>query len=323
MSSFEKYVQELQDKFTRLQLDKLLTKDINYGKQISLYRQKDKVVLSVYNGKKGRKMVWGGAPSVLQAEAKDLLMGCSNSEVERNNIAGMAVSPKISLLENIPGFDYLWVGSDESGKGDFFGPLVVAAVMVDKDIALQLTNIGVKDSKTLSDKKISELACLIEGLATNHVVLALKPEMYNLRYEQLKLQKQNLNNLLANGHIAVLSQALAANSQCRFALVDRFTVNNNIAVKIKENYPLVKVVQQPKAEADIAVAAASILARAKFVQLMQELSIAAGVELPKGGGRNATECAKRILAEQGEAVLKKFVKMHFANYKLLSGRDDF
>ena len=133
----------------------------------------------------------------------------------------------------------------------------------------------------------------------------------------------NLNNLLANGHIAVLSQALAANSQCRFALVDRFTVNNNIAAKIKENYPLVKVVQQPKAEADIAVAAASILARAKFVQLMQELSIAAGVELPKGGGRNATECAKRILAEQGEAVLKKFVKMHFANYKLLSGRDDF
>ena len=323
MSNFEQYVQELQDKFTRLQLDKLLTKDINYGKQISLYRQKDKVVLSVYNGKKGRKMVWGGAPSVLQAEAKDLLMGCSNSEVEKNNIASMALSPKISLLENIPGFDYLWVGSDESGKGDFFGPLVVAAVMVDKAIALQLTNIGVKDSKTLSDKKISELACLIEGLATTHVVLALKPEIYNLRYEQLKLQKQNLNNLLANGHIAVLSQALAANSQCRFALVDRFTVNNNIAAKIKENYPLVKVVQQPKAEADIAVAAASILARAKFVQLMQELSIAAGVELPKGGGRNATECAKRIFAEQGEAVLKKFVKMHFANYKLLSGRDDF
>ena len=224
MSNFEQYVQELQDKFTRLQLDKLLTKDINYGKQISLYRQKDKVVLSVYNGKKGRKMVWGGAPSVLQAEAKDLLMGCSNSEVEKNNIASMAVSPKISLLENIPGFDYLWVGSDESGKGDFFGPLVVAAVMVDKAIALQLTNIGVKDSKTLSDKKISELACLIEGLATTHVVLALKPEIYNLRYEQLKLQKQNLNNLLANGHIAVLSQALAANSQCRFALVDRFTV---------------------------------------------------------------------------------------------------
>lgn len=318
MSNFEKYVQELQQKFTRLKLDELACKDVNYGKQLSLYRQKDKVVLTIYNGKKGRKIVWGGSPSLLQTEAQELIKGYSNNNDLVNNITNSAIVPKISLLENLPGFDYLWVGSDESGKGDFFGPLVVASVMLDQDMATQLSAIGVKDSKLLNDNKICELACLIEQLAPIHVVLALKPEMYNLRYEQLKLKKQNLNHLLANGHIAVLSKALEKNSNCRFALVDRFTVNNNIAVKLKEIYPLVQVIQQPKAEADIAVAAASILARAKFVQLMQDLSLLAGLELPKGGGKNATECARKILVEQGEDILNMLVKKHFANYKLLA-----
>jgi ribonuclease HIII len=228
-----------------------------------------------------------------------------------------AVAHQISLLEDIPGFDYLWVGSDESGKGDFFGPLVVASVMVNKSIALELINIGVRDSKTLKDIKIKELAGMIEKIAPNHVVLALKPEAYNLRYQQLKAKKQKLNNLLANGHIAVLSKALEVNKQCHFALVDRFTVNNNIASMVQQNFPLVTVVQQPRAEADVAVAAASILAREKFVRVMEELSSLAGVELPKGGGKAATDCAKNILLKQGEGILIKLVKMHFANYKVL------
>ncbi|MDD4320036.1 MAG: ribonuclease HIII [Acidaminococcaceae bacterium] len=318
MSDFDQYIKGLQEKFKNLNLDELKLKDINYGKQILLVRQKEKVVLSIYNGKKGRKMVWGGTSSVLQDEARALVNGHSNKNSFGNSQTSYSSNtPEISLLEDIPGFDYLWVGSDESGKGDFFGPLVVASVMVDKAIAIQLMEIGVKDSKMLNDTKICELAAIIERLAPIHVVLALKPEMYNLRYQQLKFQKQNLNHLLANGHTAVLANALGQNSRCKFALVDRFTVKNDIATKLQEQYPLVKVVQQPKAEADIAVAAASILARAKFVQIMDDLSLSAGIELPKGGGKNATECARKILVEQGEDTLKKFVKIHFVNYRML------
>lgn len=320
MNDFDQYIKWLQEKFGNLNLDELKLKDINYGKQLLLLRQKEKVVLSVYNGKKGRKMVWGGSPSILQDEAMALVNGYSNKNTFANSQTTYTSNThKISLLEDIPGFDYLWVGSDESGKGDFFGPLVVASVMVDKLIALQLMAIGIKDSKMLNDTKICELAAIIERLAPIHVVLALKPEMYNLRYQQLKAKKQNLNHLLANGHTAVLTKALGENSKCKFALVDRFTLKNDIATKIQEQYPLVKVVQQPKAEADIAVAAASILARAKFVKIMDDLSLSAGIELPKGGGKNATDCAQKILVEKGEATLKKFVKIHFANYKMLSG----
>ena len=198
---------------------------------------------------------------------------------------------------------------------------IVKIIMVNKEIALELINIGVKDSKTLKDVKIEELAGMIEKIAPNNIVLALKPEAYNLRYQQLKEKKQNLNNLLSNGHIAVLSKALEANKQCHFALVDRFTVKNNIADMVQKSFPWVTVVQQPRAEADVAVAAASILARAKFVKVMDELSTLAGVELPKGGGKNATECAKGILLQYGEEKLAKLVKMHFANYKVLFNQD--
>ena len=320
MNDFENYIQELQDKFKALNLDELKLKTINYGKQFVLLRQKDKAVLSVYNGKKGRKTVWGGSESLLQTEAINLVNGKTDTEQKYNAECGTN-DGKISLLEDIPGFDYLWVGSDESGKGDFFGPLVVASVMVNKEIALELINIGVKDSKTLKDVKIEELAGMIEKIAPNNIVLALKPEAYNLRYQQLKEKKQNLNNLLSNGHIAVLSKALEANKQCHFALVDRFTVKNNIADMVQKSFPWVTVVQQPRAEADVAVAAASILARAKFVKVMDELSTLAGVELPKGGGKNATECAKHILLQYGEEKLAKLVKMHFANYKVLFNQD--
>jgi ribonuclease HIII len=320
MNDFENYIQELLCKFKALNLDDLKLKTINYGKQFILLRQKDKAVLSIYNGKKGRKIVWGGSESLLQTEAMNLVSGKTGIGQKYNVECGTGEG-KISLLEDLPGFDYLWVGSDESGKGDFFGPLVVASVMVNKQIALELINIGVKDSKTLKDIKINELAGMIEKIAPNNIVLALKPEAYNLRYQQLKEKKQNLNNLLANGHIAVLSKALEANKQCRFALVDRFTVKNNIADLVQRNFPWVTIVQQPKAEADVAVAAASILARAKFVKVMDELSTFIGVELPKGGGKAATECAKNILLQHGEEKLAKLVKMHFANYKVLFSQD--
>ena len=176
MNDFENYIQELQDKFKALNLDELKLKTINYGKQFVLLRQKDKAVLSVYNGKKGRKTVWGGSESLLQTEAINLVNGKTDTEQKYNAECGTN-DGKISLLEDIPGFDYLWVGSDESGKGDFFGPLVVASVMVNKEIALELINIGVKDSKTLKDIKIKELLARLMDGKVKEVILSTNPRV--------------------------------------------------------------------------------------------------------------------------------------------------
>ena len=243
--------------------------------------------------------------------ARRLRTASQDAQAEPETKQGPAT---LSLLTKCPDFDYLWAGSDESGKGDFFGPLVVAAVLINKDIAGKLYNFGVRDSKELSDKRILELAEKIEALAPLHAVLPLKPEAYNLRYQQMKAQGYNLNHLLAAGHIAALTKVLKEDKQCHFALVDRFNQKNNIAQELQRSFPNLTVVQQPRAEEDMAVAAASILARAKFVNIMQELSTLAGMELPKGGGENATDCARKILANHDEEFLNKLVKNHFANY---------
>jgi ribonuclease HIII len=309
--NFEQFIALVQSKLNTLVPSPIAVKKINYGEQLILKNDKEKVTLSIYNGKKGRKLVWGGQEGPLQKAALAIVeLLISQEEPTVHN-----APRELSLLTSCPGFDNLWAGSDESGKGDFFGPLVVGAVLINKDIAKKLYNFGVRDSKELTDKRILELANKIEALAPLHVALALKPEAYNLRYEQMKAQGYNLNDLLAAGHVAALTKVLQADKQCHFALVDRFSQQNNIAANLQKAFPGITVVQQPKAEEDMAVAAASILARAKFVNIMAELSELAGRELPKGGGENATAAAKEILASLGRETLDKLVKKHFNNYK--------
>lgn len=278
-------------------------KDLQYGRQLVLTQGSDKSVLSVYNGKKGIKLVWTGKNAAFTDKCKSVL------QIENSD------SIDYCLLKNKPGFNGYWAGSDESGKGDFFGPLVVAAVACDEKSALQLFNLGVKDCKIVSDKDVLRLKDKICTAALGFSVLALTPKMYNYRYSQLKNAGQNLNHLLSSGHAAALGSVLEKCPQCGSVLVDRFAVHNDITQRIHQKYPAVKVLQMPKAEADIAVAAASVLARAEFLRIMAELEAQAGISLPKGGGEAATDCARLLAQKFGKDSLGNFVKLHFANYK--------
>ena len=278
-------------------------KDLQYGRQLVLTSGSDKTTLSVYNGKKGIKLVWSGKNVAFTDKCKSILM--------QEDAAGA----DYRLLKDFPDFQGIWAGSDESGKGDFIGPLVVAAVICDEKSAAQLFNLGVKDCKTVSDKDVLKLRSEIEKTALAASVLALTPKMYNYRYSQIKAAGQNLNHLLSSGHAAALCAALAKCPQCNYALVDRFAANNNIRGMVNAKFPQVNVVQMPKAEADIAVAAASVLARAEFLRIMSELEAQAGMPLPKGGGAAATDCARMLAQKLGKNALGNFVKLHFANYK--------
>ena len=196
--------------------------------------------------------------------------------------------------------------------------MVVAAVLVDTDIARELIAAGVKDCKVLTDKEIHRLSPIIKKTAPINVVLALRPEMYNYRYEQLRLEKKNLNHLLANGHISAIRKAVHQRPECRYALVDQFSVHSGIREALESEFSDLIVVEQKRAEADIAVAAASVLARERFLAVMDELSILAGKTLPKGGGDIATAQAKEIKNELGVKILEKLVKKHFSNYKKIN-----
>lgn len=318
MIDFSSYLENIRQLFSTLPDAVVNEKELPYGWQFQIVRGNEKVVLSVYKGKKGISTVWGGQEGSLMNSAMTALSPSEGNECIETNITNNEIKNSISLLENCAGFNGVWVGSDESGKGDFFGPLVVAAVLLDTDIARELIAAGVKDCKVLTDKEIHRLAPIIKKTAPINVVLALKPEMYNYRYEQLRLEKKNLNHLLANGHISAIRKAVHQRPECRYALVDQFSVHSGIREALESEFSDLIVIEQKRAEADIAVAAASVLARERFLAVMDELSILAGKTLPKGGGDIATAQAKEIKNEFGVEILEKLVKKHFSNYKKIN-----
>mgnify|MGYP003271936240 CR=1 FL=1 len=303
-AEFSAYLQQLRAKISAA-VGVAREKPINYGHQLVAERGGAKMTLNIYNGKKGLNLVYSG-DSALIAKVQAAVNGGAD------NIANQA-APAAELAA-----DGLWAGSDESGKGDFFGSLVVAAVIVDASTAGKLRAAGVKDCKLLTDKKILELEDAIKAAAVDYSVLELKPQAYNLRYEQVAAEGGKLNQLLGYGHVAALSQVLTRHPDCRRALIDQFTTSTVNVRELSRRFPNCQVRQQPKAESDLAVAAASVLARARFLRTMEELAAAAGTDsLPKGGGSAATACARQLAQKLGKAALRNFVKLHFANYKRL------
>ena len=187
---------------------------------------------------------------------------------------------------------------------------------MDNTTAAKLQAAGVKDCKLLTDKKILELEDVIKATVVDYSVLELKPKIYNLRYEQVAAAGGKLNQLLGYGHVAALSQVLERQKDCHSALIDQFTQSTVNLKALQQRFPGCSVRQQPKAESNLAVAAASVLARARFLRTMDKLAQQAGVgELPKGGGEQATACARRLAEKYGKDALREYVKLHFANYK--------
>jgi ribonuclease HIII len=198
------------------------------------------------------------------------------------------------------------IGLDESGKGDYYGPLVVGAVFVDEKTEERLVALGVRDSKLLSDNRINVLAEQIKVLCP-HFVVPIEPKRYNELYAKVK----NLNRLLAWGHAWTLENLLEKVS-CKLAIVDKFGDESYVRAALKEKGRQITVIQQTHAEADTAVAAASILARARFVQNMDQLSKKVGKTLPKGGSDpSIARIGRELVAVHGKDILNEIAKLHF------------
>jgi ribonuclease HIII len=200
-------------------------------------------------------------------------------------------------------------GVDESGKGDFFGPLVIAGVYVEREIARHLLAIGVTDSKRISsDKKIQQLAEQIrktEGIAVSVVLIG--PEKYNVLYKKFA----NLNDLLAWGHARVIENLLEQRPDCPRSLSDKFANERVIERALLEHGKRIKIDQQTKAESDVAVAAASILAREKFVLWLENRSRKTGILLPKGVSAAVKIAGSQFVDKFGGEALATVAKMHF------------
>jgi ribonuclease HIII len=205
-------------------------------------------------------------------------------------------------------------GLDESGKGDFFGPVISACVIADADDIQAWVKAGIRDSKTIADRKILEFDKLIRG-SRRAVVKTVFCGMN--RYNDLMARpRANLNRLLAWQHAKALEQALAA-KRVPWGLLDQFSKKDLVSEYFSD--PSFELRMRTKAEDDPVVAAASVVARAEFVRQMKRLSDLAGETLVKGAGGKVKEQAASILGKLGAARLREFAKLHFRTaYEVVS-----
>jgi ribonuclease HIII len=206
------------------------------------------------------------------------------------------------------------IGVDESGKGDFFGPLCVAGVYVNGSMLKQWTEAGVRDSKNISsDKRIRELAELIRD--TPGAVTSVVP-IGNEAYSRLYQKMRSVNTLLAWGHARVIENLMGQKQRMNpppvRAISDQFASNKETVAKALMTLGReIELVQKHRAEEDLAVAAASILARNEFVTRLGALEKQFGLALPKGASAAVDAAAKEFIARHGAENLPKVAKMHF------------
>ncbi len=202
------------------------------------------------------------------------------------------------------------MGTDESGKGDFFGPLVIAAAYVNPELAKALKKAGLKDCKLLSDKQTQALAAQARQILTptNYTIVQIGPAAYNKLYTKIL----NINNLLAWGHARAIENLLETVPSCPRAVADQFGRTKSVITRaLMKKGQSIQLDQMHKAESDIAVATASVLARDAFLYQLKKLGEKVGLELPKGAGANAPLVAEALTRKIGPENLVNYIKCHF------------
>ncbi|MFJ5717294.1 ribonuclease HIII [Neobacillus sp. NPDC093127] len=274
-------------------------KEINYGLQFLIINGNQNGLVRIYESKKGIRY------DLSQVKDSEFLcrietflnQGTTDlrSKTPVKNASGSAV---MALPDDL-------IGTDESGKGDYFGPLVIAGVLVTKETSTILKELGIMDSKKMKDKTILELAPKIKQLCP-HSIVPIGNQKYNELYDKI----QNLNRLLAWGHARVIENILTK-QECNTVLSDQFGDEKLIQKALLEKGKTITLHQMPRAEENIAVAAASVLARNEYVTRLEQMSSSFRIKFPKGASATTKESAKRFVSQYGSKELKNVAKLHF------------
>ncbi len=269
------------------------SRHIDYGTQYRVTRGPDAATLNVYASGKAST---GGKPSPLLDMLEDWRRARAITEPRGSRVPARPVEP-----DGTPR-----VGTDEAGKGDYFGPLVVAGVRVlGEKAAWNLREIGVRDSKTLSiPTSISLARRILESIGPQNTrVVVLPPREYEARR---KASGSNVNRLLAEVNVQILDEL---QDEVELFVVDEFAkaASSYLGPRLPSD---VRLVVRPGAEDDVAVAAASILARARYLEEMDALSEEVGFELPRGA-THVVEAARRVFEKRGLEGLEEVAKAHF------------
>ena len=266
----------------------------------------EKLVLKQY--RKGTLMIQGKAGHLLQVILHVLSPFLDeHAETAANgsgggNGSGDAGTRKLPLPH---------IGTDESGKGDYFGPLVVGGVLVETGTRKQLVTLGIRDSKKLGDATCRKLAAEIRRICIGkYREVIIPPERYNTLYEEFRREGRNLNHLLAWGHARTIESLLEGNP-CRLAVTDQFGNESYIRSRLMKKGREIELIQEHRGERYLAVAAASILARDRFLEYLERLSGEAGLTLPKGAGAPVVAAGRKYVERHGADKLPSVAKMHY------------
>jgi ribonuclease HIII len=278
------------------------SRHIDYGNQYRVTCAPDTATLNVYTS---GKISTGGKPSDLLTLLENWRLAQVNAD--EGGARGFANSTE---LDGTPR-----VGTDEAGKGDYFGPLVVAGVRVlDEEVARKLREIGVRDSKLLSVLGAMKLAPRIVELAgsENVRVVTLPPREYEAR----RRASGDVNKLLAKVNVQIFNEL---KDKAELFVVDEFAkaASSYIGPQVPSG---VRLVIRPGAEDDVTVAAASILARSRYLEEMGALSEEVGFELPRGA-THVLEAARRVVKERGLEGLAGVAKVHFGTTARVLGEE--
>lgn len=199
-----------------------------------------------------------------------------------------------------------WIGTAESGRGDYFGPLVIAGVLVTMETQKELSALGIGNADTLLHKSIYWLAGQIRQLCP-HSIAVIDPPHYNALHDRMR----SIFRILGSGHARVI-EVILSNHSCEHAVVSNFGAAKHLRSALMDKGKRINILQPTHAKDDLAVAAASILARVAYLNSLRSLSSTYRFPLPKGAGRPAIEAGRRFVSQVGKANLKYVAKLHFS-----------
>ena len=248
-----------------------------------------------YSKKKGFSVVPSGGDDDLAQKIKGMLLSDASS---------------------IPGGT--WTGSDEAGKGDYMGPLTVAAVYADRQRAEQYRSIGITDSKQLSNDSVRGYAERIRSSSSGHYsVVSVSPLDYNRRFDMLSRKGKNSLDMLAECHAEAITELLKKTPEPVRVIIDKFCNEKRIESLLPEGDYVLDM--HYRAESDPAVAAASILARDAYLEGLELISGKFGIKAVSGSGAETDKVVRELVKKFGADVLDEVVKIHFKNtFKVLS-----
>lgn len=263
----------------------------------------EKLVIKQYV--KGTLLIQGRADRLYQTVTRVLIPFVPELE---GALTGLPASG--AGVDTVPDIPLPYIGTDESGKGDYFGPMVVAGFLLDVAIDPTLDPLGIQDSKRLSDTQCRSIARKLRQIGSGHYYeVVMPPERYNTLYSEFAREGKNLNHLLAWGHARAL-ESLMEHSDCPRAVADQFGNESYIKSRLMGRAKSLQLTQLHRGERFRGVAAASILARDRFLEYIERLSTTYGMTLPKGASNTVVEAGIKFVSQHGAAELGKVAKLH-------------